>query len=172
MKRTPMTVRGAEALRVELKRLKSQDRPNVIRAIAEARAHGDLSENAEYHAAREQQGFIEGRIQEIEAKLSMAEIIDPSTLPKNGTVVFGAVVDLEDQDSGARLSYQIVGRGRGGSESRPDFGDLTDRAGTGGEVRRRYRRSGRSRGQEVLRDHRRQALGSGMMRPGLARLAR
>jgi transcription elongation factor GreA len=109
MKRTPMTVRGAEALRTELKRLKSQDRPNVIKAIAEARAHGDLSENAEYHAAREQQGFIEGRIQEIEAKMSTAEIIDPSTLPKNGRVVFGAVVELEDQDSGAQVSYQIVG---------------------------------------------------------------
>jgi len=109
MKRTPMTVRGAEALRTELKRLKSQDRPNVIKAIAEARAHGDLSENAEYHAAREQQGFIEGRIQEIEAKMSTAEIIDPSTLPKDGRVVFGAVVELEDQDSGAQVSYQIVG---------------------------------------------------------------
>ena len=109
MKRTPMTLRGAEALRNELKRLKTQDRPNVIKAIAEARAHGDLSENAEYHAAREQQGFIEGRIQEIEGKLSTAEIIDPSTLPKNGRVVFGAVVELMDQDSGARLRYQIVG---------------------------------------------------------------
>jgi transcription elongation factor GreA len=109
MKRTPMTVRGAEALRAELKRLKSQDRPNVIKAIAEARAHGDLSENAEYHAAREQQGFIEGRIQEIEAKMSTAEIIDPSTLPKDGRVVFGAVVELEDQDSGAQVTYQIVG---------------------------------------------------------------
>lgn len=109
MKRTPMTLRGAEALRAELKKLKSEARPNVIKAIAEARAHGDLSENAEYHAAREQQGFIEGRIQEVEAKLSTAEIIDPSTLPKDGRVVFGAVVDLEDQASGARLSYQIVG---------------------------------------------------------------
>jgi len=109
MKRTPMTLRGAEALRIELKRLKSQDRPNVIKAIAEARAHGDLSENAEYHAAREQQGFIEGRINEVEAKLSTAEIIDPSTLPKDGRVVFGATVELEDQASGARLSYQIVG---------------------------------------------------------------
>jgi transcription elongation factor GreA len=109
MKRTPMTVTGAEALRNELKRLKSQDRPTVIKAIAEARGHGDLSENAEYHAAREQQGFIEGRIQEIEGKLSTAEIIDPSTLPKDGRVVFGAVVDLEDQGTGARLSYQIVG---------------------------------------------------------------
>jgi transcription elongation factor GreA len=109
MKRTPMTLRGAEALRTELRKLKSEARPNVIKAIAEARAHGDLSENAEYHAAREQQGFIEGRIQEVEAKLSTAEIIDPSTLPKDGRVVFGAVVDLEDQASGARLSYQIVG---------------------------------------------------------------
>lgn len=109
MKRTPMTLRGAEALRVELKRLKSEARPTVIKAIAEARGHGDLSENAEYHAAREQQGFIEGRIQEIEGKLSTAEIIDPSTLPKDGRVVFGAVVDLEDQTSGARLTYQIVG---------------------------------------------------------------
>jgi transcription elongation factor GreA len=109
MKRTPMTLRGAEALRAELKKLKSHDRPTVIKAIAEARAHGDLSENAEYHAAREQQGFIEGRIQEVEAKLSTAEIIDPSTLPRDGRVVFGAVVDLEDQNTGARLRYQIVG---------------------------------------------------------------
>ncbi len=109
MKRTPMTIGGAEALRVELKRLKSHDRPTVIKAIAEARAHGDLSENAEYHAAREQQGFIEGRIQEIEGKLSTAEIIDPSTLPKDGRVVFGAMVDLEDQSTGARVRYQIVG---------------------------------------------------------------
>jgi len=109
MRRTPMTLRGAEALRSELKRLKSEDRPNVIRAIAEARGHGDLSENAEYHAAREQQGFIEGRINEIEAKLATAEIIDPSTLPNTGKVVFGAVVTLEDQDSAARVVYQIVG---------------------------------------------------------------
>src|ERR1700683_4183781 len=103
MKRTPMTARGAVALRAELKRLKSEARPNIIKAIAEARAHGDLSENAEYHAAREQQGFIEGRIQEIEAKMSTAEIIDPSTLPKDGRVVFGAVVELEDQHSGAQV---------------------------------------------------------------------
>src|SRR5580658_4062460 len=109
MKRTPMTMRGAEALRNELKKLKSEARPNVIKAIAEARAHGDLSENAEYHAAREQQGFIEGRINEIEAKLSTAEIIDPSTLPRNGKVVFGAVVELEDQSDGARVVYQVVG---------------------------------------------------------------
>jgi len=108
MKRTPMTLRGAEALRAELKRLKSEARPAVIKAIAEARSHGDLSENAEYHAAREQQGFIEGRIREIEAKLSTAEVIDPSTLPKNGKVVFGSVVELEDEE-GNRLVYQIVG---------------------------------------------------------------
>ncbi|MBS0378807.1 MAG: transcription elongation factor GreA [Proteobacteria bacterium] len=109
MKRTPMTARGAEALRNELKKLKTQDRPNVIKAIAEARGHGDLSENAEYHAAREQQGFIEGRIGEIEGKLGNAEIIDPSKLPNTGKVVFGAVVELEDQDSGERVSYQVVG---------------------------------------------------------------
>ena len=108
MKRTPMTLRGAEALRAELKRLKSEARPAVIKAIAEARSHGDLSENAEYHAAREQQGFIEGRIREIEAKLSTAEVIDRSTLPKNGKVVFGSVVELEDEE-GNRLVYQIVG---------------------------------------------------------------
>jgi transcription elongation factor GreA len=109
MKRTPMTLRGAEALRAELKRLKTEARPNVIKAIAEARAHGDLSENAEYHAAREQQGFIEGRIKEIESKLSNAEIIDPSKLANTGKAVFGAVVELEDQDDGSRVVYQVVG---------------------------------------------------------------
>ena len=109
MKRTPMTAQGAERLRVELRRLKSEARPNIIKAIAEARGHGDLSENAEYHAAREQQGFIEGRINEIETKLSQAEIIDPTTLPRSGKVVFGAVVELEDQDGGTRVIYQIVG---------------------------------------------------------------
>lgn len=111
MKRTPMTLRGADALRSELKRLKGEDRPRVIKAIAEARSHGDLSENAEYHAAREQQGFIEGRIGEIEAKLSTAEIIDPtaSSLANSNRVTFGATVDLEDQDDGKSISYQIVG---------------------------------------------------------------
>jgi transcription elongation factor GreA len=110
MKRTPMTLRGAEALRAELRKLKSESRPNVIKAIAEARGHGDLSENAEYHAAREQQGFIEGRISEIEAKLGSAEIIDPSKLANNGKVVFGAVVELDDQDDAkSRVVYQIVG---------------------------------------------------------------
>ena len=109
MKRSPMTLRGAELLRSELKRLKSADRPRVIKAIAEARAHGDLSENAEYHAAREQQGFIEGRINEIEARLAGAEIIDVAQLAKSERVVFGATVELEDQDDGSVVSYQIVG---------------------------------------------------------------
>jgi transcription elongation factor GreA len=109
MKRTPMTMRGAEALRNELKKLKTESRPNVIKAIAEARGHGDLSENAEYHAAREQQGFIEGRINEIEAKLSTAEIIDTSKLTNTGKVVFGAVVELEEQDGAHRVTYQVVG---------------------------------------------------------------
>ena len=109
MKRSPMTLRGAELLRVELKRLKSEDRPRVIKAIAEARSHGDLSENAEYHAAREQQGFIEGRIGEIESRLGVAEIIDVASLPPTGRVVFGATVEIEDQDEGAAVTYQIVG---------------------------------------------------------------
>jgi transcription elongation factor GreA len=109
MKRSPITLRGAEALRVELRRLKSEARPAVIRQIAEARGHGDLSENAEYHAAREQQGFIEGRITEIERKLANAEVIDPAEIPDTGKVVFGATVELEDQGDGARVVYQIVG---------------------------------------------------------------
>src|SRR4030095_11005723 len=109
MKRNPMTLRGAEALRNELKRLKTEDRPRVIKAIAEARSHGDLSENAEYHAAREQQGFIEGRIGEIEAKLGNAEIIDPRQLAVTDKVVFGATVELEDAEAGKSVTYQIVG---------------------------------------------------------------
>lgn len=109
MSRVPITLRGAESMRAELKKLKTESRPNVIKAIAEARAHGDLSENAEYHAAREQQGFIEGRIQDLEGKLSNAEIIDVTTVKVTGRVVFGATVELEDQESGARVVYQIVG---------------------------------------------------------------
>jgi transcription elongation factor GreA len=104
-----MTLRGAERLRQELKQLKSEARPNVIKAIAEARSHGDLSENAEYHAAREQQGFIEGRIKEIEGKLANADIIDTSKLANNGKVVFGAYVELEDQEGGTRVTYQVAG---------------------------------------------------------------
>jgi transcription elongation factor GreA len=109
MKRTPVTLRGAEALRAELKRLKFEARPSIVKAIAEARGHGDLSENAEYHAAREQQGFIEGRIKLIEEKLAHAEVIDPTTLPNTGKVVFGAQVELEDQADGTRVEYQVVG---------------------------------------------------------------
>lgn len=109
MKRSPMTARGAELLRSELRRLKSEERPRVIKAIAEARAHGDLSENAEYHAAREQQGFIEGRIQEIDSRLGAAEIIDITQLPPSERVVFGATVSIEEQDDGSAVTYQIVG---------------------------------------------------------------
>jgi transcription elongation factor GreA len=109
MKRKPLTAKGTEKLRLELRRLKSEDRPRIIQAIAEARAHGDLSENAEYHAAREQQGFIEGRIKQLEHELSHAEIIDVGHLPKSDKVVFGATVDLEDQDDGTEVVFQIVG---------------------------------------------------------------
>ena len=109
MSKTPLTVRGAEMLREELNRLKSEDRPAVIKAIAEARAHGDLKENAEYHAAREQQGFIEGRIAEIESKLANAQVIDVTTLPATGKVVFGVTVVLADEEDGSEKTYQIVG---------------------------------------------------------------
>ena len=109
MNKVPMTVRGAELLREELKRLKSTDRPQVIQAIAEARAHGDLKENAEYHAAKEQQGFIEGRIKEIEAKLSNIQVIDVTTVPANGRIVFGSTVELIEEDSGEKKVYKIVG---------------------------------------------------------------
>ena len=105
----PITKRGAEKLKAELHRLKTVDRPWVINAIAEARAQGDLSENAEYEAAKDRQGFIEGRIQEVEGKLSAAQVIDPSTLDAGGRVVFGATVELSDEDSGAFVTYQIVG---------------------------------------------------------------
>ncbi|PWG64074.1 transcription elongation factor GreA [Sediminicurvatus halobius] len=109
MSKTPLTVRGAEKLREELDRLKSQERPRIIRAIAEARAHGDLKENAEYHAAREQQSFIEGRIADIESKLSNAQIIDVTSLPANGKVVFGVTVVLADEEDGTEKTYRIVG---------------------------------------------------------------
>ena len=109
MKRMPLTAKGAERLRAELKRLKTEDRPRVIQAIAEARSHGDLSENAEYHAAREQQSFIEGRIKDLVADLSNSEIIDVTRLAAGGKVVFGATVRLEDQDDNSKVTYQIVG---------------------------------------------------------------
>ena len=109
MSKVPLTVTGAEKLRVELHRLKTVERPSVIAAIAEARAHGDLSENAEYEAAKDRQGFVEGRIQEVESKLSNAQIIDPRLLDADGRCVFGATVELEDSNSGDTVTYQIVG---------------------------------------------------------------
>jgi transcription elongation factor GreA len=109
MSTIPITKRGAEKLKEELHRLKTVDRPWVINAIAEARAQGDLSENAEYEAAKDRQGFIEGRIAEVESKLSGSQVIDPSTVDAGGRVVFGATVKLEDEDSGAQVTYQIVG---------------------------------------------------------------
>ncbi|MDH5300085.1 MAG: transcription elongation factor GreA [Gammaproteobacteria bacterium] len=109
MSRVPLTVRGAEKLREELNHLKTVERPRVIQAIADAREHGDLKENAEYHAAREQQGFIEGRIQEIEGKLSNAQIIDVTEVNANGKVIFGATVVLSDEENGGEVTYQIVG---------------------------------------------------------------
>lgn len=109
MSTIPITKRGAEKLREELQRLKQVERPWVINAIAEARAQGDLSENAEYEAAKDKQGFIEGRIMEIEGKMSAAQIIDPSSLDAGGRVVFGSTVDLEEEESGDKVTYQIVG---------------------------------------------------------------
>ena len=109
MSTIPITKRGAEKLKEELHKLKTVDRPWVINAIAEARAQGDLSENAEYEAAKDRQGFIEGRIAEVEGKLSAAQIIDPTSINADGRVVFGATVTLEDEDSGQQVTYQIVG---------------------------------------------------------------
>ena len=109
MNKVPLTARGAEQLKAELKQLKSVERPRIIQAIAEAREHGDLKENAEYHAAKEQQSFAEGRIQEIEAKLSNAQVIDVTQLKATGKVVFGATVELLDLESDETLTYQIVG---------------------------------------------------------------
>lgn len=109
MSTIPLTVQGVARLNEELKRLKTVERPNVINAIAEARAHGDLSENAEYDAARERQAFVEGRIRELEGTLSNAQIIDPTTLDVGDKIVFGATVTLEDLESGEELTYQIVG---------------------------------------------------------------
>jgi transcription elongation factor GreA len=109
VKKMPITARGAEMLRDELRRLKTEARPRIIQAIAEARGHGDLKENAEYHAAKEEQGFIEGRINEIESRLAHAEVVDVTKLANSGRVVFGATVDLIDEADGRNVSYQIVG---------------------------------------------------------------
>lgn len=109
MTKVPITVNGAQKLRDEFQRLKKEDRPRIVSAIAEARAHGDLRENAEYHAAKEEQGFIEARIKQIDGVLSNAEIIDVTALTKTSKVVFGATVELIDEDSGKQVAYQIVG---------------------------------------------------------------
>jgi transcription elongation factor GreA len=109
MSRVPLTVRGAHKLREELHHLKTVERPRVVAAIVEARAHGDLAENAEYHAAKEQQAFIEGRVAKIEAKLAKAQIIDIATLKPDGKIVFGAIIDLIDENTGDEITYQIVG---------------------------------------------------------------
>ena len=113
MSKLPITITGAERLRAELQELKTVQRPSIVNAIAEARTHGDLSENAEYHAAKERQGFIEGRIAELEAKLANAQIINPAALDADGRCVFGATVDLEDMKSGEVVTYQIVGDDEG-----------------------------------------------------------
>ena len=109
MSKVPITLRGVEKLRAELRRLKSDQRPRIVKAIAEARAHGDLKENAEYHAAKEEQGFIEARIRDIEGKLSNAEIIDVTSFGTTGRVIFGATVELIDEEDGREVTYTIVG---------------------------------------------------------------
>ena len=109
MNKVPMTVRGHELLQEELKRLKGVDRPTVIKAIAEARAHGDLKENAEYHAAKDQQGFIEGRIKELEGKLSNVQVIDVTEIDARGKIIFGSTVELLDENTGQEITYKIVG---------------------------------------------------------------
>jgi transcription elongation factor GreA len=113
MSKIPITIAGAERLRAELQELKTVQRPTIVTAIAEARSHGDIAENAEYHAAKERQGFIEGRISELEAKLGNVQIINPALLDADGRCVFGATVDLEDMKSGEVVTYQIVGDDEG-----------------------------------------------------------
>ena len=135
MNKVPLTVKGAERLRSELDELKSVVRPKIIAAIASAREHGDLKENAEYHAAREQQSFAEGRIAEIEAKLSNAQVIDITKLDAHGKVVFGATVEIEDIDSGKRVTYQIVGEDEASvKENRISIGSPIARALIGKEA--------------------------------------
>jgi len=109
MQKIPMTVEGEAALRIELEKLKKEDRPTVIQAIAEAREHGDLKENAEYHAAREQQGFIEGRIQDIESKLSLCQVVDISQMPEGDRVIFGSTVTIINTETDEEVTYRIVG---------------------------------------------------------------
>ncbi len=135
MGKVPLTIKGAEKLRAELENLKSVVRPRIVAAISEARAHGDLKENAEYHAAKEQQSFSEGRIKEIEAKLSNAQIIDVTTVHANGKVVFGATVEIENLDTGDVVTYQIVGEDEADiKEGRISVGSPIARALIGKEV--------------------------------------
>ncbi|MGZ5050805.1 MAG: transcription elongation factor GreA [Methylobacter sp.] len=135
MNKIPLTVKGAEKLRAELEELKTVVRPRIINAIATAREHGDLKENAEYHAAKEQQSFTEGRISEIEGKLSNAQIIDVTKVDANGKVVFGATVEIEDLDSGKTVTYQIVGEDEANiKEGRISIGSPIARALIGKEV--------------------------------------
>ncbi len=135
MSKVPLTVAGANKLRAELEELKSVTRPRIIAAISEARAHGDLKENAEYHAAKEQQSFAEGRIAEIEGKLANAQIIDVTKVDANGKVVFGATVDIEDLDAEKRVTYQIVGEDEANiKEGRISIGSPIARALIGKEV--------------------------------------
>ena len=135
MIKVPLTVKGAEKLRAELEELKSVVRPRIINAIATAREHGDLKENAEYHAAKEQQSFAEGRIAEIESKLSNAQIIDVTKVEANGTVVFGATVEIEDVESEKRVTYQIVGEDEASiKEGRISIGSPISRALIGKQV--------------------------------------
>ena len=140
MNKFPLTVVGAEKLRAELQHLKSVERPAVIQAIAEARAQGDLSENAEYDAAKEKQGFIEGRIADLEGKLANAQIIDPNTLDADGRIVFGATVELEDVESGDAVTYQIVGDDEADIKQGNDFRLVADRTRADRQICRRQRR--------------------------------
>ena len=153
----PLTRRGAEKLKEELHRLKTVERPAVIQAIAEARAQGDLSENAEYEAAKERQGFIEGRIAEIEGKLAAAQIIDPATLDADGRVVFGATVELEDEETGEKVTLPDRRRRRGRPEAGQDLDQLADRARADRQGRGRHRRSAGAGRRQALRDRRRSA---------------
>jgi transcription elongation factor GreA len=152
----PMTLRGAELLRKSCTRLKTVERPAVIAAIAEARSHGDLSENAEYDAAKERQGFIEGRIAEVEGKLGNAQIIDPASLDADGRVVFGATVELEDADNGEAVTYQIVGDDEADLKSGQDFAEFARGTRADRQVRRRRRRSADPGRQARIRNPRRE----------------
>ncbi len=155
MIKTPLTVAGAEKLRKELHRLKTVERPSVIAAIAEARSHGDLSENAEYDAAKERQGFVEGRIKEIEGKISSAQIIDPKLLDADGRCVFGATVELEDMDTGQTVMYQIVGDDEADLKENKISISSPIAVCLDWQVCRGHRRSPRPGRGEGVRDHRR-----------------